>query len=80
MRQIQALSDPAQYAAAITPNDSTDLPQECRSVYVGVAGNIHLTTVGGSTVTLAVVAGMLPISVRRVYATGTTATGLVALW
>lgn len=73
---------PARFAAAVTPNDSVDLQTTARGFMVGAAGNVKITTVGGSTVTLTgVAAGVpLPISVSRIWSTGTTATGIVALW
>ena len=62
---------------AITPNDSVDLDPPSRGVYIGVAGDIKVTAVGGGTETYTVVAGsVLPVAVIRVFATGTTATGL----
>lgn len=76
------LESPAENAAAITPNDTTDLTNATRSLYIGGAGNVKIDTVLGDTVTLSgVVAGtVIPVRVSRVYATGTTATNLVGLW
>lgn len=70
-------------AKAITPNDSTDIdPKPCRAVYIGGAGNISLIPEGGSeAVTFAVIAGqVLPVRAKRIMATNTTATGIVALY
>lgn len=70
-------------AATITPSDSTDLPVPAVAVYVGGAGNITLDTEGGQTTVLfaAVPAGTtLKLRVKRVRATGTTATNLVAIY
>jgi hypothetical protein len=51
-------------------------------LYVGGAGNVAITTIGGDQITFnAVPTGtMLPIQVRRLRATGTTATLVNALW
>lgn len=78
----EGMTSPADNLIAITPSDSTDLAQDSRAIYVGGAGNLVVTpAAGGSNVTLAVVAGsILPIRVRRVLSTGTTATGLVNLY
>ena len=66
---------------AITPNDTTDLANVTKEIYVGVAGDIKIDLVTSGTVTLKnVPAGRLKVRVKRVYATGTTATDLVALW
>ncbi len=77
---------PATGGFAITPSDSVDLPRVTRSIYVGAAGNVKVNLAyapGGTpeSVTLtAVPAGtFIPVRATRVFATGTTATGLVGL-
>lgn len=78
-----SLDSPAKNAAAVTPNDSTDLTNAARGLYIGGAGNVVVDMVGtGSTITFTgVVAGtILPIRVSRVRSTSTTATDIVALW
>lgn len=75
-------SDPANGAAAITPSNTTDLTVYARGIYVGVGGNItvDMTDSGTNITFLAVPQGtILPVQVKRVYSTGTTATNLVAL-
>lgn len=71
-------------AAAITPNDSVELPAHTRAIYVGGAGTliVDMSDDAAANITfLAVPAGTtLPLRVRRVHATGTTATSLVALY
>lgn len=75
------LDDPAWSAAAVTPNDGADLPKVFARITALVAGNVQVTCSGGGTVTLAIAAGgVLPVFVDRVFATGTTATGIVALY
>ena len=76
------LNAPARDAAAVTPSDATDLTVMPRAIYVGGTGNLALRMAGGQTVTLTgVQAGsLLPLRAARVLATGTTATGIVALW
>jgi hypothetical protein len=51
-------------------------------LYVGVGGDIKVTTSGGSVLTFKNVQDgtFMPISVQRVWATDTTATDIVALW
>lgn len=71
---------PAKHAAAITPNDSTDLTNFPRALVIGTGGTLKVTTVGGETVTLTVVSSILPLMVERVFATGTTATDITGLW
>lgn len=68
-------------AADVTPNDSTDLPKLAAIIYCKVSGDIKVTASGGGAVTFAGVAGLpLPVFVDRVWSTGTTATGIVAVY
>lgn len=79
------LLSPAQNLRAIAPNDTTDLPFATKAIYVGVTGNITVTAVGqagaaGVLLTAVPAGSVLDIRAQRVWATGTTATGLVALY
>jgi len=68
-------------AAPVTPNDSTDLTGGAtRAINVTGAGNVKVTMRSGSTVVLAVAAGETRISVKRIWSTSTTATGITALY
>lgn len=76
------LDSPAGSAAAVTPNDSTDLATSSRALYVGGAGDVKVDMAHDGTVTFSdVPAGtILPIRAERVYAAGTSATNIVAIW
>ena len=65
----------------VTPNDSTDLTTYARALYIGVGGNLKVTTLRGSTLTFIGVGSgsILPVAVRRVWATGTAASSIIAL-
>ena len=73
---------PGEGAAAVTPNDSTDLTTIARALYVGGAGDVKIDAADGSTVTfVGVQAGsIIPVRAARVYATGTDATNIVAIY
>ncbi len=73
---------PARYAIAVTPNDNADLATVPRAICVGADGNVALVMSGNSQdVTVAMVAGVLyPLAPTKIKATGTTATGFVAVW
>lgn len=75
------LSGPSDNADAITPSDGADLANSTRALYVGGSGNISVVMVGGQTVTFSnVQAGsVLPIRVKRVRSTNTTATLILGL-
>lgn len=68
-------------ATAVTPNDSTLIGQTI-GLFVGGAGNLNVTMADGTDcVFTGVVAGsVLPLSVKRVKSTSTTATNIVALY
>lgn len=69
-------------AITITPDDATDLSNITRGLYIGATGNVRVLLLYDTTpVTFvgAVKGSILPIRVKRVYATGTTATDLVGL-
>lgn len=73
---------PAIDAGSVTPNDSADLSKPARALYIGAGGDVKVTTEGGSDVTFTDVVGgtILPVRVTKVFATGTTAADIVALY
>lgn len=76
-----SLSGPAAHAFAVTPNDSSDLSETTRALYVGNSGSIAAVMASGTTVTFASVSAgtTLPVRVSRVLATGTTASAILGL-
>lgn len=74
------LESPAVFMEAVTPSDIVDLPTPSRALNVAESGMVRVTTVGGSTGDLFIASGgAFPVRVRRIWATGTTALGIVAL-
>ncbi len=77
-------------AAQVTPSDTTDIPAVSTAtgknfgclLYVGTAGNVKVETVGGDEVTLVGIntGAFIPVQVKKVFATGTTASNILALW
>lgn len=76
------LESPASFAADITPSDTTDLDTVPRALYCLKGGDITVTMrAGGDPVTLPMLTGVpLPVRVRRVWSTGTTAEDIVGVW
>jgi len=72
---------PAHGAVAITPSDATTFPVT-RGLFVGTAGNITVRMADGQDVLqfTNVPVGMIAIQVDKVYATGTGASGIIALY
>jgi len=80
MSNIKFKADSYRGAVAITPSDAANLTDPVSGLYIGTAGALKVDTASGETVTFAnVVAGVLPLAVVKVYATGTAATGIVGL-
>jgi hypothetical protein len=73
---------PARGGELVAPSDTSDLSQVSRAIYVGQGGDVALTLVDGNAVTFEAVPGgsLLPIRVRAIAASGTSATGIIALW
>lgn len=75
-----SLSGPATDIAPVTPDDGTDLPEVATALYVETGGTLALVSVRGATRTVSVDdMSLLPVGVRRVLASGTTASGIHAL-
>lgn len=81
LTETTSVMAPADDAAAVTPNNSTGIPVT-RGIYVGGAGSLHVLMLSGADVTFAsVIEGQIyPLRVKQVFATGTTATGIIALY
>lgn len=74
------LSGPATDALPVTPSDGTDLAHVAIGLYVETGGTLSIITAAGETRSLTVTDfTILPLGVRRVRATGTTATGIHAM-
>lgn len=75
--------DQANAAVAVTPNDSTDLTNYAKALYIGVTGDVTIipkkNADGAPILFKAHPVGYLPVETRRVMATGTAATNIVAL-
>ena len=78
-------------AAAVTPSDTLNIPSVSTEngrgnngcvLYVATGGDLKVLTSGGDEVTFAGFqdGSFLPVNVLRVFATGTSATGIIALW
>lgn len=74
------LNAPATKLFPITPDDGADLSTYVRGLAVASSGLVQVTTVDGTDGILFIAAGApFPVRVRRVWATGTDATGIVGL-
>lgn len=73
---------PYKGGVAITPSDTVSLTTPCRGLYVGTGGNVSAVLFDNVAVTLTgLLAGSIySLRVKRINATGTTASNLVALY
>lgn len=82
--QADSPDAPARKLLAVTPNDSTDLTDIPKALWVSGAGTVNVVGVGdvantGTALGSLAVGTIIPVRVRRVRATGTTAT-LIGLY
>jgi hypothetical protein len=80
------------HVVSVSPSDSELLSYPLNSgegnqnictsaLVVGASGNVKVKDYWGNTTTFYAVAGFVyPVCVQQVFATGTAATGIVALW
>lgn len=75
------LESPASGLLSVTPDDGADLQTAARALNVAQSGLVQVTTTEGHTATVYIAAGIaFPLRAARVWASGTTATGIVALY
>ncbi len=68
---------------AVSPSNTVAFStEECRALFVGNGGDVTVPNLAGDAITFENVpdGSVLPVRCRRVNATGTTATGIVALF
>jgi len=73
---------PAKSLRAVTPHDTDELPFVAKALYIGTGGNVAIIAQEDDTaVTMTNVAAgsIVPVRAKIVLATGTTASGIVAL-
>lgn len=74
-------TDSAGGVALVTPSDTVDLTNATRAIRVETSGDVKLTTVLGQSVVCAFEAGETrAIKATRIWSTGTTCTGIEAMW
>ena len=78
------MKDQFENAKEVIPNDSKGIKDERTNgsmLYIGVEGDLKVKTISGDTITLKNhPVGYVPCRVVQVFATGTTADKIVALW
>ena len=76
-------------ASAVTPSDTVNIPNVTGSpttqpcvLYIGTTGDLRVLTEGGDDVVFTNVQGgtFFPVNVLRVFADGTGANNIIAIW
>jgi len=77
----RGITSPPDDGFAIVESDIADLPREIRAINVAVTGPVRVLTSKGNDLTVFIAAGIqFPLVCKKVFASGTTATGLVGLF
>lgn len=78
----QNATEPVTHAFAVTPHDTNELTSHTRGIYVGVSGDVKVTTIDGDAVTFVGLAGGVihPIMAKIIWSAGTTATSIVGVY
>lgn len=75
-----SLSGPATDMLPVVPDDGTDLPEVAIALYVETGGTLSLITARGGARSVTVAdRSILPVGVRKVNASGTSASGIHAM-
>jgi len=80
--QVDSVSSPSLAPFAITPSDSAELAKIPKALWIGTGGDVNVQGVNNASPVMFrnVPNGFIvPVRVRKVLATGTTATDIVAL-
>lgn len=75
-------------ALTVTPSDTNDLSVAypaypyCKAIYIGATGTLKVTLASGTQISLTVVnpGTIYHLACKRIWATGTSATGIIALY
>lgn len=71
---------PGRHYLFVTPDDGADIEKVATSLYVETGGSVHFVSVSGGSCTVTVPDhGWIFCGATRVYATGTTASGIHAI-
>lgn len=78
--RVSSLAGPARDILPVTPDDTTDLSVVAVALYIEQGGSLTITTAAGGQRTINVADwSILPVGVRRVWASGTTAGNIGAM-
>lgn len=81
---VARIVDPGSLAVSVAPDDNTDLAVYAKALWIGTGGNVAVVPLGQIDDTAVTFVNcqdgsILPIRCRRLMATATTATNIVAI-
>ena len=82
-RKVSLIDQSARSASVVTPHDTDELDIVPRALYIGTTGDVAVVMADDETDTPIVfvgATGILPIMVKRVRATSTTASNILTLY
>lgn len=82
-KDVRTGDAPGRTGFAVTPSDASDLAKYAKALYIGVTGDVTVLPIdnadGATLLFKAHPVGYMPVGVRKVLATGTTATNILGL-
>jgi hypothetical protein len=69
---LAAPTDPAIGALAINFSSDQDIPGRARAILLSTAGTLNVVTARGDNVSLILTAGLWPISITKIYSSGSS--------
>lgn len=75
--RAQSIESPAYDSFRITPDDANDLDVYTSFIYIETGGDLAYKTAAGATLTVSYDRGYHPLRISKVFASGTTAAGIV---
>lgn len=76
------MRDPLEAGFTIAKSDSSELSHTTRGIYVAASGSLRVLMTYGTDITFPTIAAGIfhELSVRKVFASGTTASGIIGLY
>lgn len=79
--RVNGINAPVRHAVSVTPSDTVDIASVPRALWVGDDGDIAVILADDTaSVIIKNASGLVPLMVKRVLVTGTTASSILALY
>lgn len=78
--RVSGLDSPGYSGANLAPDDNSDLAKVTRALWIGGAGDLSVILASGDAVTFNNASSWMPLRIKKLNATGTTASDIVGVW